>query len=103
MTSAAIPTSRHEIPDEFKAQPAPTRDMGCPMCRKVDQLVADIPVTSHLYIRAYDVGTTTPELDYGGDAGVTEPPAPKPTGIRCLNCRWSYTGPDPERRLVIVE
>lgn len=77
--------------------------MGCPMCHLADQLAVDIPLVEHKYIRAYYVGVTTPEWDIGGDAGVTAPKTPDPTGIRCLHCRWSYTGPNCLQRLVVLE
>lgn len=91
---------RPPLPEEFKAQPAEARPLVCPMCRKGDRLVVDIPITEHRYIRAYDVGVSTPEWDMGDEIGVTAPPAQTPTAIRCQHCNWKFTGDNPLKRLV---
>lgn len=100
---AAFIGQRPAIPEEFKAQPAESKPMGCPMCRVGDRLYVDIPVVEHRYVRVYDVGVTTPEWDMGGDAGVTAPPAPTPSAIGCQGCGWKYTGPNCLKRLVVLE
>lgn len=98
--SAAIPGRRVEAGTEFRAQPAEETIAGCPMCKKADQLVLDIPASVHYRIKAYWVGATACEFELGEQFGDTEEPKVEPSGIRCLYCRWAYRGANPLARLL---
>lgn len=102
--NAALPhNNRPEIREEFKAQPAEAQPAGCPMCRRADQIVVDIPTKRHVAILAYYVGVSQPEIDEGDEIGYTDPKPGTYAGVRCLACNWAYTGPDAAAKLVPLE
>lgn len=93
---------RQEAPTTYKPHPGNEHLVGCPNCRSADHIVIDVPSVTHHQVRAYAIdGVTTPEFDI---EATTVPSPDEPvrdiTKVRCVACRWAYTGTDPLGKLV---
>lgn len=98
---AALPGFRATAPTTTVPHPGTDRPVGCPACGTTDQLVLDVPAVVHHRVTLLAIDAATdPEIT------VTEPdalpldeePLDRGTKLRCLRCRWSYTGPRPTSR-----
>lgn len=99
---AALPGFRAPTaPTEHKAHPGTEQLLGCPNCQSTADLVLDVPAVVHHRVQLVAIaGITDPEprLAEADALPVDEDTLDLATKIRCLRCRWSYTGPRPARR-----
>jgi hypothetical protein len=100
--AAALPGHRAPAPVEHHADLGGRVELVCPMCRHGEEIVITVPAVHEHRITAWITRSVTypqheiTELDHGDPAVADD----KPSGVKCLRCRWAYTGPAPLDRLV---
>lgn len=97
-------TSPPNAPTEYREHPGDSHLVGCPNCHATDQLVIDVPMVMHHKVEVWAIdGITEPEFDVI-DSDEIDPRAPieKIDKVRCLACKWAFTGQQPLTKLVPV-
>lgn len=94
---AALPGWRATAPEVHVPHPGTGRPLGCPACGATDELVVDVPAVVHHRVQLLGIdGVTQPEVTIAdADALPLDEETPdRATRLRCLRCRWAYTGPN---------
>lgn len=91
-----------KAPVVYRDHPGNEHPVGCPNCRSTEHIVIDVPMVMHHKVEVWAIdGITEPEFAVLDSDGI-DPDAPitDVTKVRCVICRWSFTGQSPLTKLV---